>query len=278
MAETYSKLTILNVDETINDIVQAFIAESEVDSIVEIEDGLEVFAAEEIYQDIITRLKSLPILSQLEYSISEHEHKNWNDQWESKFDPIRINGLLVRATFHEEDPSAEEEIVIAPKMAFGTGHHATTYMMLERMQSLKIEGQTVLDYGCGTGILAVYAAKKGAKEIDGIDIQPEAEDNFVEHIEINGLQASNMNFMLGTLALVQGKKYDLILANINRAILLEKAKELRELCHEGTQLLLSGILENDRELVADHYNEAGFKLTLTNQREDWMLLQFVKNS
>lgn len=277
MAETYKKLTIHNVDENINDIVQAFVAESEVDSIVEVINGLEVFASEEIYKDIISRLKSLPILSQLEYEITEHEHKNWNDQWESQFDPIRINGLLVRATFHEDDLSAEEQIIIAPKMAFGTGHHATTYMMLERMQSMSLKEQTVLDYGCGTGILAVYAAMRGAKEIDGIDIQPEAAENFQEHIELNQLQEDKLNFLLGTLGLVHGKKYDIILANINRAILLEKAEELMELCHQGTQLLLSGILENDKELVSSHYKEIGFQLTTTKQRKDWMLFQFVKN-
>ena len=274
---TYKKLTISAINDQHKEIAQAFISLHEVDSIIEYDTKLEVFAEAAEYQNIIDALRTQELLKDLTYEITEHENKNWNALWESQFEPININGLNIRATFHEKDAQAEEEIVIAPKMAFGTGHHATTYMMLKSMKTLDLNGKEILDYGCGTGILSVYAGMKKAAHIDAIDIQPETESNFSEHLTLNNRNPDKYTFILGTLDKVKDKKYDVILANINRSVLLEKARELSLLMKSHAEILLSGILLQDEELVKSTFENQGLKCINSDSRGDWMLLHLIKN-
>ena len=146
------------------------------------------------------------------------EQVNWNERWEKNFNPIQIQGKVsVRAPFHE-DPQLKYDIVIEPKMSFGTGHHETTHLMIEHLLELELEGKSVLDMGCGTGILAIFSEMRGASTIDAIDVDPWCYENSIENASRNN--CNGIRVFQGDASLLNGKQYDLIIANINRNILL----------------------------------------------------------
>ncbi len=207
------------------------------------------------------------------------ETQNWNAQWESNFDPVEVGGkkLLIRAPFHESRSDFGLEVVIMPKMSFGTGHHATTHLMSEAVIDLGVEGLDGLDMGSGTGLLAIVAAKCGAKHMDAIDIDDWAYENCAENIEVNGVSESVAPF-LGNASLLVGKSYDFILANINRNILLgDMSTYVAALRGEGSQLLMSGFLEDDVEILNKKAMELGMTLAEKRVREGWVVLRFTKN-
>ena len=199
-------------------------------------------------------------------------YQNWNKSWEESFRPITIPGkCCVRARFHPPQPEFPMEIVIQPQMAFGTGHHATTYLMMDRMFDLDFKGKKVLDYGCGTGILAILASKLGALSIDAIDIDPLSYENTIENLREN--QISNTNCYEGTLDMLAENQYDIILANINRNVLLESGKTLfQQLLAQGT-LLLSGLLKKDQAMVIESYEKQGFKQVNTYPKDGWICIE-----
>lgn len=195
--------------------------------------------------------------------------QNWNALWESGFDPVLIPGwCVVRAEFHDRTEGFRHEIIIRPQMAFGTGHHETTYMMLEWLRDIPVFGKRVLDYGCGTGILGILAAKLGAKEVIGVDIEEPAIENAVEHSALN--QVSDISWKLGDISVVPPGPYDLILANINRNVLLASADELRKLISPNGELLISGILAEDKEIIDRRYSEEGFQIIEVRQKGNWL--------
>lgn len=200
---------------------------------------------------------------------------NWNAEWEKNFAPIEVGNLCyVRADFHAAKPGFQHTILINPKMAFGTGHHETTYMMMERMSAIKISGATVFDYGCGTGILAILSSMMGASHIDAIDIEEESHKNTLENCEINSI--GNVSAYEATLDTFDAKVYDVILANINRNVLLNSADELYRRLTPGGIILLSGILQVDEPLIHSVYTNAGFDLKDIHQRGDWLCIQLMK--
>lgn len=203
--------------------------------------------------------------------------QNWNAVWEAGFEPVVIPGWCkVRAEFHQPDASYPHEIVIRPQMAFGTGHHETTYMMLEWLRDLQVKGKRILDYGCGTGILAILAAQLGAAEVVGLDIEAPAIENAIEHSSLNNV--SGLKWLLGDLTVAPKGPYDLILANINRNVLLASAGGLRNLLAQNGQLLISGILFEDRGMIEDCYRKAGFDLIGSRQKGNWLSILFQANT
>lgn len=201
-------------------------------------------------------------------------YTNYNAQWESNFDPIEVHDFVaIRAEFHDDDFDTDHTITIRPKMAFGTGHHATTWMMLDAMKSIDFKDKLVLDFGAGTGILSVMADKLGAAAIVANDIQLEAADNIREHYMINDCQSS-ITILTGGLEVIPRETYDIILANINTVVLSESADQLRGLLKSGGVLLLSGILLEKQEKIEQLYGEAGFTLAQAYHRGDWCCLRY----
>lgn len=200
---------------------------------------------------------------------------NWNEEWEKNFDPVVIDErLIIRAPFHSTEKEYEHEIVIEPKMAFGTGHHETTFMVLQEMLGMDMAGQDVLDYGCGTGILAVLADQLRAAHIDAIDYDLNAVRNAKEIAESN--ECKNVNIAQGEKDYFKGKTYDLILANINKNVLKDSISELRDCARDGARLLMSGILRSDSQEMIQLALKFGFKLKSQHEKGQWVLLLFSK--
>ncbi|MBN1117541.1 MAG: 50S ribosomal protein L11 methyltransferase [Bacteroidales bacterium] len=202
------------------------------------------------------------------------EEKNWNQEWEENFDPVIIdNRCVIRAPFHEKFKGFEYVINIEPKMSFGTGHHETTSLMISALLDMDIKKKTVLDMGCGTGVLAILSAMKEAKEVIGIDIDKWAVDNAIENALLNKVEVS---FLKGSTNVIPDIPFDLILANINRNILIEQASEYIMHLDSCGKILLSGFLEGDVEMIESTYVDLG--MTPVNHRTlgKWQMLEFVK--
>lgn len=207
------------------------------------------------------------------FSASTIAPQNWNARWEAGFEPVTVDGFCtIRAHFHPKGDT-EHDIIITPKMSFGTGHHATTQLMVTMMRDLPFSGKKVLDFGSGTGVLAILAGQLGAADILGIDIDDWVTENAVE----NGLQngAPSIRFLTGSLEAVAGQGFDRILANINRHILLQYMEDMAAALNPGGQLLLSGILTADEALVAASAKMAGLNLVSRVDRAGWACMLFA---
>jgi len=210
------------------------------------DDGFAAYIASE--QLDLQELESLvihrPIDFEVTYAVKEIHPQNWNAVWESNFEPVTVaDQCYVRATFHPSQPSYPYEIVIDPKMAFGTGHHQTTSLMMGYMLKESFGGKDVLDMGCGTGILAILAAKMGASHIWAIDNDPVCIDSVAENVVLN--HTPHIVAKCGSADLISGKKFDIILANINRNILLDQLKQYTQSLRENGVLYLSGFYDGD---------------------------------
>lgn len=214
-------------------------------------------------------------LVDFKHSISELENKNWNAVWEANFDPVLVdNFCAVRADFHEPIEHTTHEIQIRPKMAFGTGHHATTYMMIAQMAPIDFQNKTVLDYGCGTGILAVLARKLGASMVDAVDIEYPSYENTIEHVALNKVEP--VHVIHGTLDDVPKKEYDVILANINRNVILNSLSTLYKMLKTSGILLISGILKKDQHILEEAIHLAQFSINNVEERSGWLCMQVQK--
>ena len=218
------------------------------------------------------------ILDSGEFSISYEmeviEQTNWNSEWEKNFNPIQVDDLVsIRAPFHE-NPNLKYDIVIEPKMSFGTGHHETTHMMVQHLLELDLTNKKTLDMGCGTGILAIFAEMKGAKPIDAIDIDNWCYQNSIENVERNN--CSNISVFEGEASLLVNKKYDVIIANINRNILLNDMHAYMNCLNENGTLLLSGFYKEDIEIIDAEVSKYNCKLDKTIERNNWVALKYQK--
>ncbi|HEY4324969.1 MAG TPA: 50S ribosomal protein L11 methyltransferase [Mucilaginibacter sp.] len=212
------------------------------------------------------------------YEVILIPQKNWNEVWESNFEPIEIgNKIFVRATFHRPRPEFPYEIVIDPKMAFGTGHHQTTSMMLELMLGDDFKNKKVLDMGCGTGILAIMAAKLGATEITAIDYDPVCYSSTIENSQLNN--ASNIKALCGSKEVIPEEQFDIILANINRNILLDQLQCYNEALKPGGIIYLSGFYkEPDLEIIKEAAEKNELKYAGHKKNKDWVAARFIKES
>lgn len=209
-----------------------------------------------------------------EYAVKEIEQVNWNQEWEKHFDPIEVDGRCsVRAPFHKK-PDTEYDIIIEPKMSFGTGHHETTHMMIKHLLKLDLANKKTLDMGCGTGVLAILAEKRGALPIDAIDIDHWCYLNSKENVERNGCKYITVKE--GDAALLQDQTYNLVIANINRNILLQDIPTYA-LCLENEGiLLLSGFYTEDIALVSEQCNKHGLYFQGNYERNNWVACKFIK--
>ena len=246
------------------------------ESFVENEDGVTAYIQKEEWNSNI--LNAIFVLNSDEFSIeynqNEVEQTNWNAEWEKNFTPIEVDEIVsIRAPFHE-NPNLKYDIVIEPKMSFGTGHHETTHMMVQYLLQLDLNNKQTLDMGCGTGILAIFAEMKGAKPIDAIDIDNWCYENSIENVTRNNCH--HISVFEGDSSLLINKKYDLIIANINRNILLMDMKVYANCLNEKGILLLSGFYEEDIPIIDAEVSKYNLKLESFIQRNNWVALKYNK--
>jgi ribosomal protein L11 methyltransferase len=210
----------------------------------------------------------------ISFTQTEIEQVNWNVEWEKNFHPIIVNEQCgVRAPFHPK-PDVTYDIVIEPKMSFGTGHHATTHMMIEFLLEQDLQGKKVLDMGCGTGVLAIVAEKRGASQLDAIDIDNWCYQNTQENVERN--ECSKIEAFEGGAELLQDRHYDVIIANINRNILLEDMPSYNRSLNAGGELYLSGFYSGDIPVIKAECEKHGLEYEDFKEREEWVALKFYK--
>ena len=262
------KLEIQCSAEDHQNILIAYADQAGLDGIEQTTSGLIIHSdRSDAITEYVEQIKILPFITSESIIQSEVPKENWNKQWESSFQPIRVGEFCgVRAGFHEPLHHVDHEIIINPELAFGTGHHETTYMMIEQMKDIDFQDKVVFDYGCGTAILAILAERLGAKTIHGIDIDEQAIKCAHDCLQLN--DAKRITLETGTIEAVQGT-YDIILANINRNVLLSTAEDIRSLADQDGLILLSGILQEDLELVLAKYQETGFYLEKTLKKGEW---------
>jgi ribosomal protein L11 methyltransferase len=216
-----------------------------------------------------------PYTELFSYETTFIPQKNWNEVWESNFESIEINDqIYVRATFHPAKPQFKYEVVIDPKMAFGTGHHQTTSMIMDWMLETDFAGKNVLDMGCGTGILAILASKMGAECITAIDYDPVCYDSTIENSVLNNI--SNIVPLCGSKEAIPNDQYDIILANINRNILLEQMDRYVQVLKPGGQIYFSGFYESpDLDIITAEAGKLGLKYISHKKIKDWVAAKFI---
>ena len=260
------------------EILIAELAEVGFDSFEDTPKGIKAYIPKNSWNENI--LQDIYLLSNPEFTISyqitEIEQVNWNEEWEKNFSPIVVEDLCtVRANFHPV-PNTRYDIVITPKMSFGTGHHETTYMMLQQLLPLSLEGTKVLDMGCGTGILAIMAALRGARDITAIDIDPWCVENATENVQQN--DCSFITIKEGDVSLIAGEQYNLILANINRNILLSDIPAYTQALLPQGLLLVSGFYEEDLPAIKEKCQEEGLTYLSHIERNRWVSAKFQRLS
>lgn len=257
------------------ELLLASLEDTPVESVEDTEAGAIAYVTESAYRaEDYTDLAYLPADSfQVTLDVGEIETVNWNSEWEKHFDPVQIGDqLLIRAEFHSPQPHFKHEIVIRPKMAFGTGHHATTAQICQFMLNMDWAGKTVLDMGTGTGILAIAARIFGSGPVTAIDIDSWSTSNTAEHVELN--QVNEIEIIEGDAAVIPDKKYEVIIANINRNVLLNDLQIYIEHLSEGGTLLLSGFMEADESQIreeVERWVQGSWERSL---RGEWVALKF----
>lgn len=257
------------------DILIAQLGEIGFESFVETEVGALAYIQKEDWSDDM--LSSIQILSnsnfEIDYEVAEIAQENWNATWEQNFNPIQVgDACVVRASFHEK-PEVTYDIVIEPKMSFGTGHHETTYMMMQHILNHDFMGKSVLDMGSGTGVLAILAAMKGATPVEAIDIDNWCYVNAMENVERN--HHPEIKVYEGDASLLKDKKYDIIIANINRNILLEDIPTYAKCLNKNGLLFLSGFYNEDVEIISDRCKEFGLKFESNIENNKWVAVKYL---
>jgi ribosomal protein L11 methyltransferase len=272
------KLTIQPNEEYIADLLASFLGEIGFESFEEDVDGMIAYIRrEEFNEDALKHLvQNFPYTTEIHYEISNVDQVNWNEEWEKHyFEPIVIGDIcVIHSSFHSNVPSAEFDIVIDPKMSFGTGHHETTSLMIEEILSIDLTGKAVLDMGCGTAVLAILAAMRGARPVLAIDIDPWCTENSAENIKANGVEWIQIE--LGGAEKLDSVTADVIFANINRNILLEDMKKYSASLNEGGVLYMSGFYTTDIPVLEEEVNRNGLHLISYRSKNNWAVIKTVK--
>lgn len=264
--------------EVANDVLSAVLAEAGFESFVEQPDGINAYIQKDLYNESVLKeaLADFPLPDvQTEYSYTEAEDKNWNEEWEKNFfQPIVIdNRCVIHSTFHKDIPQAEYDIVINPQMAFGTGHHETTSLIIGELLDSDLQGKSLLDMGCGTSILAILARMRGAAPCTAIDIDEWCVRNSLENIELNGVD--DIAVFQGDVSSLGDKgPFDIIIANINRNILLNDMKHYVDRMNEDGTLLMSGFYVNDIPAIQAEAERNGLHLVRYREKNRWAAVLF----
>ncbi|MEP1096837.1 MAG: 50S ribosomal protein L11 methyltransferase [Cyclobacteriaceae bacterium] len=261
-------------DADFSDVIIAELFEIGFDSFQEFDDGFEGSCEEAVFKEIEVKeiLKRYPSAT---FSIKEQERVNWNEEWEKNYDPIIVdNRCQVRATFHKANPAFEYDILVNPKMSFGTGHHATTYQMLAYQMDLDHQNKKVLDVGCGTGILAIMAAKRGASQLVATDIDDWCIENSAENFSLN--EIDDIQLVKGEIGLVKKTDFDIIIANINKNVLMDQIREYSSRLAANGFLLLSGFYKEDVDDLLEEAKMHGLVKQNETEKDRWAMLALSK--
>jgi ribosomal protein L11 methyltransferase len=272
----YYKIDV-KVELELTDILLALMSSLPFETFVEKETGFEAYIPVENYINCNIDQTLCELKPKFEFSFEKEliPYKNWNVLWESNFHPVIVDDFCgIRASFHPPFESVKHELVINPKMAFGTGHHETTFMVIQMMKDLPLNAKTVLDFGCGTGILGILASKLGAKTVVGVDIENEAIENARENCEINLVK--NIKFYRGDISAAPLLDYEIALANINRNIILQSLSSLARLIQSNGTLIISGFIPGDEDIMTVALHQNGFELIGRICKNNWLAMHCLK--
>lgn len=259
------------------EILYAKMSQIGFEGFLEAEDDIQAYITEEDFvseelNQLIDELADINI--KLQYRFHQTENQNWNEEWEKKFSPVIVDEhVLIRAPFHDSLDDLEYTLIIEPKMSFGTGHHHTTKLMIREMGKHSLEGKNILDMGCGTGVLGIYACKKGAARVLGVDHDQWAYENSLENVKRNGANA--MEVRLGDVRVLTSERFDFILANITRNTLVKDMSAYKSCLTENGILVTSGILAEDAQYVLNEAYRCGLKHLNTGEESNWISLTFI---
>ena len=266
--------------EVVNDVLSAVLGEVGFESFVEQEGGIAAYIQTALYDEetLKSALDSFPLAdTTLTYTYKEAEDKDWNEEWEKNFfQPIVIgNRCVIHSTFHHDVPQAEYDIVINPQMAFGTGHHETTSLIIGELLEADLQGKALLDMGCGTSILAILARMRGAAPCTAIDIDEWCVRNSLENIELN--HVDSISVFQGDASILPDKgPFDVVIANINRNILLNDMKHYVAHMNPGARLFMSGFYTDDIPAIREEAERNGLRFVHHKEKNRWAAVQFEK--
>ena len=267
-------------NEDISDIIISELCDIDFESFDTQSEYIKAYITEDKFN--MSKIENNEIINNLKkeynirFSIQKIENKDWNAEWEANFQPIVIKDIVcIRGSFHPKNENCKYDVVINPKMSFGTGHHSTTALMLEHISETISEGNNVLDMGCGTSLLGIFASMIGAKEVIGIDIDEWAYNNSLENLELNNI--SNLKVLLGDAdRLKELDKFNVVLANINRNILLNDMHYYIDHLEAGGNLIMSGFYTQDLKLIRDEAERLGLKYISHKEDNNWVAVKFKK--
>lgn len=269
----YLQIEFETLKEGESEMLIALLADAGFESFEETENSLLAFIKEDGFEE--GSLEDILKLVPVNYTKTIVPQQNWNAQWESSFEPIVVNEFVaIRAAFHQPINDVKHEIIITPKMSFGTGHHATTYMMIEQMEALDFAGKTVVDFGTGTAVLAILAEKMGAVSIDAIDYDEWSIENSIENAAANNCSKINL---IKAETISTATTYDIILANINLHVILDNLAGIKSVSKKGTYILLSGFMKADEPPMVNALAENGILRLKTVQKGEWISILAVMN-
>jgi ribosomal protein L11 methyltransferase len=266
--------------ETVNDVVSALAGEIGFESFVECPEGVQAYIQQPLFDEEALRqmVADFPLPdASVTYTAQEAEDKDWNEEWEKNFfQPIVIEDrCCIHSTFHHDTPRTEYEILINPQMAFGTGHHETTSSIIAELLEADLQGKSVLDMGCGTSILAILASMRGASRVTAIDIDDWCVNNSRDNIALN--HRDNITVELGDARILAGREpFDVVIANINRNILLADMPAYAEVMHSGSTLFMSGFYVDDIPVIRQKAESLGFRFEHHREKNRWVAVKFVK--
>ena len=267
-------------NEIVSDILMSVLGDVGFESFVEEDDVLKAYIQQSLFnkEELQTSINQFPIeVDAVDYTYTEAEDKDWNEEWEKNFfKPIVIDDLCaIHSTFHTDIPKVKYDIIINPQMAFGTGHHETTSLILNELLQMDLQNKAVLDMGCGTSILAILASKRGAKPITAIDIDSWCVDNSKDNCQLN--QITDIDIKLGDASILKDEKpFNLVIANINRNILLQDMDKYVQVLQEKGKLLMSGFYTEDIAILQEKAESLGLHFVKTNHKNNWACLLVQK--
>ncbi|MGZ4034505.1 MAG: 50S ribosomal protein L11 methyltransferase [Bacteroidia bacterium] len=274
----YIELTVsVEPKEQGSDILIATLSDLGFESFVETDAGFTAYVQEEEYseEEIQLSFDDFADLFKIKYSSKIIPQQNWNKEWESNFQPIEVDGkCYIRAPFHEAKKGFIYDVIIEPKMSFGTGHHDTTQLMIQKLMLLNVKSKALLDIGCGTGVLAIVASMMGANPITAIDIDDWSFENTIENLTKNNI--NNVLVHKGNAQILEGKLFHTILANINKNVLLADMPVYIKSLEKDGNLVLSGFFETDASELTKRAEEIGLKFEDKKVSNQWTMLHFIK--
>ena len=274
LAMNYLQITIPVNDLSIQEMLIARLAEEGYEGFEEQESSLQAFIPEEKFNPM--ELEALLSGWELSYTQDRLGAKNWNEEWEKNFQPVVVEDFCaIRASFHPPIGGVQQELVITPKMSFGTGHHATTYMMVAAMQHLDLKDRRVLDFGTGTGVLAILAERLGAKEVLAIDYDDWSIENALENVGENHCTSITVK---KADSIPEGPLFDIILANINKHVILKELHAIRQQLEQGGVILLSGLLHEDFDDMENEALKNDLSISQRMTRGNWICLKLTKKA